>query len=100
MSPSSSSILAQRRDPFRAEAIAARLVAKGFTAVMAQRRDPPDALDYFPTPLWSTRALFRHVLPAVGVDVIGSVWEPACGEGHMAAVIVEFACTIRVHVIF
>ena len=67
------------------------LVAKGFTAVMAQRRDPPDALDYFPTPLWSTRALFRHVLPADGVDVIGSVWEPACGEGHMAAVIVEFA---------
>ena len=26
------------------------LVAKGFTAVMAQRREPPDALDYFPTP--------------------------------------------------
>ena len=67
------------------------LVAKGFTAVMAQRRDPPDALDYFPTPLWSTRALFRHVLPVVGFDAIGSVSEPACGEGHMAAVIAEFA---------
>ncbi len=64
---------------------------RGFTAVMAQRREPPDALDYFPTPLWSTRALFRHVLPAVGVDAISSVWEPACGEGHMAAVITEFA---------
>ena len=24
---------------------------KGFTAVMAQRREPPDALDYFPTPV-------------------------------------------------
>ena len=57
-------------------------VARGFTAVMAQRREPPDALDYFPTPLWSTRALFQHVLPAISVDVIGSVWEPACGEGH------------------
>jgi hypothetical protein len=66
-------------------------VARGFTSVMAQRREPPDALDYFPTPLWSTRALFRHVLPEVGVDTIGSVWEPACGEGHMAAVIAEFA---------
>ena len=68
------------------------LSPKGFTAVMAQRREPPDALDYFPTPLWSTRALFRHVLPAVGVDAISSAWEPACGEGHMAAVITEFAC--------
>ena len=58
---------------------------------MAQRRDPPDALDYFPTPLWATRALFRHVLPALGVDAIGSAWEPACGEGHMASVIAEFA---------
>jgi hypothetical protein len=64
---------------------------KGFTAVMAQRREPPDALDYFPTPLWSTRALFRHVLPAIGVAAISSAWEPACGEGHMAAVIAEFA---------
>jgi hypothetical protein len=67
------------------------LSPRGFSAVMAQRREPPDALDYFPTPLWSTRALFQHVLPAVGGDVVGSVWEPACGEGHMAAVIAEFA---------
>lgn len=66
-------------------------IARGFTAVMAQRRDPPDALDYFPTPPWATRALFCHVLPALGFDVIGRVWEPACGEGHMAAVIAEFA---------
>jgi len=64
---------------------------KGFTAVMARRRDPPDVLDFFPTPLWATRALFRHVLPALGIEAIGSVWEPACGEGHMAAVIGEFA---------
>jgi len=64
---------------------------KGFTAVMAQRREPPDALDYFPTPPWATRALFRHVLPALGIEAIGRVWEPACGEGHMAAVIAEFA---------
>jgi hypothetical protein len=38
------------------------LLTKGFTAVMAQRREPPDSLDYFPTPPWATRALFRHVL--------------------------------------
>jgi len=26
----------------------------------------------------------------MGIDVIESAWEPACGEGHMAAVIGEF----------
>jgi hypothetical protein len=57
---------------------------------MAQRHEPPAALDYFPTPPWATRALFRHVLPAICVEEIGSAWEPACGEGHMAAVIEEF----------
>jgi hypothetical protein len=66
--------------------------AKGFTAVMAQRREPPDTLDYFPTPPWASRALFRHVLSAIGIEATGRVWEPACGEGHMAAVIAEFAC--------
>ena len=58
--------------------------------MMGRRRDPPTALDYFPTPPWATRALFRHVMPAIGVDAIGSVWEPACGEGHMAVVFGEF----------
>lgn len=57
---------------------------------MAQRREPPDALDFFPTPPWATRALFRHVLPALGVETVGSVWEPACGEGHMTEVIAEY----------
>jgi hypothetical protein len=64
--------------------------ARGFTSVLAQRREPPDALDYFPTPPWATRALFRHVLPALGIEAIQSVWEPACAEGHMAAVASEF----------
>jgi hypothetical protein len=63
----------------------------GFTAVMAQRREPPGALDFFPTPPWATRALFHHVLPQLDVQTVGRVWEPACGEGHMAAVISEFS---------
>jgi hypothetical protein len=58
---------------------------------MALRREPPDALDFFPTPPWATRALFRHVLPAIGANAVGIAWEPACGEGHMAEVIAEFA---------
>jgi hypothetical protein len=65
------------------------IIPRGSMSVMAQRREPPDALDYFPTPLWSTQALFRHALP--GVDAIGAVWEPACCEGHVAAMIAEFA---------
>jgi hypothetical protein len=66
-------------------------IPRGYTSVMAQRREPPDALDYFPTPPWATRTLFRHVLPVLGVESIDRVWEPACGEGHMAALIKEFA---------
>lgn len=64
--------------------------ATGFTAVMAQRREPPAALDFLPTPPWATRALFQHVLPELGGGAVGSIWEPACGDGHMAAVIAEF----------
>ena len=68
-----------------------RPVAAGRGGLIGDRREPPTALDYFPTPPWVTRALFWHVLPSLGVKTIGSVWEPACGEGHMAAVIAEFA---------
>jgi hypothetical protein len=63
---------------------------RGFTSVMARRHEPPNSLEFFPTPPWATRALFRHVLQAIGVKEVGRVWEPACGEGHMAAVIAEF----------
>jgi hypothetical protein len=63
----------------------------GSSAVMAQRREPPDALDHFPTPPWATRALFRHVLPSLSIERIESAWEPACAEGLMAEVIAEFA---------
>lgn len=57
----------------------------GGAAVMAERRTPVDGLDFFPTPPWATRALLRHVIP----DASGLAWEPAAGEGHMAAVLAE-----------
>lgn len=44
-------------------------------------------LDYFPTPPWAARAgaeLIRFVDPEAR-----QVWEPACGEGHMAAALAE-----------
>lgn len=59
--------------------------ASGHTAVMAGRREAPDSLDFFPTPPWATRALLEQVIPDAG----GRAWEPAAGEGHMAAVLGE-----------
>lgn len=72
--------------------------ASGAGAVMASRTEAPDSLDYFPTPPWATRALFHCVLPQLGhgsartgARAIGTVFEPACGEGHMAEACREFA---------
>lgn len=68
----------------------APLLPFGAGAVMASRVEDLDSLDFFPTPPWATRALFAHVLPAIGVHQVGLCAEPACGEGHMAAVIDEY----------
>jgi hypothetical protein len=37
-------------------------IPQGAQSVMAGRREPPDALDFFPTPPWATRALLYDVL--------------------------------------
>lgn len=79
------------------------LFPSGSYAVMAQRREPPDSLDYFPTPPWATRALIECVLKGEGIEAFTdrypSAWEPACGEGHMSAVLAEsFATTIATDV--
>jgi surface antigen len=59
-------------------------------AVMSQRAEPNDSLDAFPTPPWATRALCEHV-----IEIRGSVvWEPACGEGHMAEPLRQYAHTV------
>ncbi len=60
------------------------------TAVAHRRMEPPKSLDYFPTPPWATRAFVQHVaLPVLGFVATTTVWEPACGEGHMAAVLTD-----------
>ncbi|ATQ67801.1 MULTISPECIES: hypothetical protein [Methylosinus] len=69
------------------------------TAVMQRRAktkeprpdDSFDAFDYYPTPAWGTRALCEW-LEAEGLASPGlqDVWEPACGEGHMAKPLGEF----------
>lgn len=64
------------------------------SAVMAQRLEPPDSLDDFPTPPWATRALMEHVLIPMGARR-GCVWEPACNRGHMAKPLSEYFSQVR-----
>lgn len=63
---------------------------KASAAVIDAEADPLRklylSLNYFPTPPWATRALMEHVIPFA----TGQCWEPAAGEGHMAAVLGEY----------
>lgn len=63
-------------------------------AVMAQRVEQADSLDDFPTPPWGTRAFLSHYFQNENVGDL-SVWEPACGRGHMAQVLAEYFGTVR-----
>lgn len=55
------------------------------TAVMQRRIEPPDSLDYFPTPPWASRAACEFLAAELGEDLSWqTVWEPACGEGFMS----------------
>ncbi len=59
-------------------------------AVMAQRHEPPDSLDFFPTPPWATRALCEWLGDRDEDLGRHDCLEPACGEGHMARVLAEY----------
>jgi hypothetical protein len=57
---------------------------------MAQRIEPVDSPDDFPTPPWATRGLIEHILEGKdGLSAL-SCLEPACGAGHMAKVLKEY----------
>jgi hypothetical protein len=73
-------------------------IINGARAIMASRQEP-DGLDYFPTPPWATRALIERIFPHLGTKFGGiipkpgdkcSIWEPACGEGHISEVLREY----------
>lgn len=59
-------------------------------AVMAQRTEPHDSLDFFPTPPWATRALCEYVLGLAGCIA----WDPACGRGDMVRPLQEYALAV------
>jgi hypothetical protein len=64
-------------------------------AVMAQRVEPRDSPDDFPTPPWATRALLEHVIGEDADFSKKSCLEPACGAGHMAKVLKEYFGEVR-----
>jgi len=65
-------------------------------AVMAQRVEAHDSLDFFPTPPWATRALCEWLAANhdVGSLQTRSAWEPACGIGSMAEPLREYFRTV------
>jgi hypothetical protein len=69
--------------------------------VMQSRHEPPDSLDYFPTPPWATRAFIEEVMfPHLGANRTDTVWEPCCGEGHMAEPLREVFPRVRASDVF
>lgn len=59
-------------------------------AVMANRASSLEALDFFPTPPWGTRALCEMLPDLRGAVIV----EPACGRGHMSRPLAEVAATV------
>jgi hypothetical protein len=58
-------------------------------AVMAQRAEPLNCLDDFPTPPWATRALVEHVIGSQAVAG-QTCLEPACNRGFMSSALEEY----------
>ncbi len=56
-------------------------------AVMAQRSEPHDSLDFFPTPPWATQALCKYIIKQTGMHV---AMDPACGDGAMVLPLREY----------
>jgi hypothetical protein len=67
-------------------------------AVMSQRHEPHDSLDFFPTPPWAARALMEHVLGCAAEPNLWAwsrAWEPACGNGDMAKALEPYFGEVR-----
>lgn len=63
-------------------------------SVMNSRTEAPDSLDFFPTPPWATRAFLPTLQALDPAFREAVVWEPACGEGHMASVLSEASAQV------
>ena len=61
---------------------------------MAQRHEPKDSADNFPTPPWATRALIEHIIGRENVRGMTCL-EPACGQGHMSRPLKEYFASVQ-----
>jgi hypothetical protein len=61
-------------------------------AVMAQRHEPDDSRDDYPSPPWATRALCEKVIAPLlpWNENLGAVWEPSCNRGYMSRALLEY----------
>lgn len=64
-------------------------------AVMAQRTEPKDSPDDFPTPPWATRGLIEYIVEDKASLAGMTCLEPACGAGHMSKVLKEYFGEVR-----
>lgn len=61
--------------------------------MVARHSDYDETKDFVPTPGYATRALFEYVAPRmkkVSENRELSIWDPACGRGHMCEVFKEY----------
>lgn len=71
------------------------------SAVMQQRREPPDSLDFFPTQPWGTRAFCEEVTPHIpGFSFDATAWDSACGRLDMARPLGEYFARIQASDVF
>ena len=63
-------------------------------AVMAQRHEPHDSLEFFPTPPWATRALCEWLKDRAPIGA-QAVWDPACGNGAMVRPLQEYFADVH-----
>lgn len=71
------------------------------SAVMQQRAEPPDSLDYFPTQPWAVRAICQWIKDNLDADLQSQVArDPACGELHMVRALADYFGRVRASDVF
>ncbi|WP_193188840.1 methyltransferase [Nisaea sediminum] len=70
------------------------------SAVMAQRHEPNDSLEFFPTPPWATRAVVRWLNRHGQIGPSMTAWDPCSGRGHMVRPLREYFREVRASDVF
>ncbi|GEP00557.1 SAM-dependent DNA methyltransferase [Methylobacterium haplocladii] len=73
-----------------AKACTPAVLPGGARSIMGQRREPPDSLEFFPTPPWATRAFCTLLQERHLANRYQHAWDPACGQGHMSGPLQDY----------